>query len=154
MSIIAFLVGIITAWLSVGVGELVAVYLILRGFNVTSAIASAVILSAFTVWSAVIYHLMVSQAIYWNVLLFAGAGAIVGGIVAKRVVLYFSVVKLKIFFATWILIMGIAGLITEGKQSFLKKVVLFSYGAITFAFILREGSLISSQAIFSGLALS
>ena len=109
---IAFLGGIITAWLSVGVGELVAVYLILRGFNVTSAIASAVILSAFTVWSAVIYHLMVSQAIYWNVLLFAGAGAIVGGIVAKRVVLYFSVVKLKIFFATWILIMGIAGLIT------------------------------------------
>ena len=112
LAIIAFFGGIITAWLSVGVGELVAVYLILRGFNVTSAIASAVILSAFTVWSAVIYHLIVSQAIYWNVLLFAGAGAIVGGIIAKRVVLYFSVVKLKIFFATWILIMGIVGLIT------------------------------------------
>lgn len=112
LGIIAFLGGIITAWLSVGVGELVAVYLILRGFNVTSAIASAVVLSAFTVWSGVIYHLLVSQAIYWNVLLFAGAGAIIGGIIAKRVVLYFSVVKLKIFFATWILVMGIAGLIT------------------------------------------
>ena len=32
---IGFLGGIITAWLSVGVGELVAVYLIIRGFNVT-----------------------------------------------------------------------------------------------------------------------
>ena len=111
LGIIAFLGGIVTAWLSVGVGELVAVYLILRGFNVTSAIASAVILSAFTVWSAVIYHLVVSQAIYWNVLLFAGAGAIIGGIIAKKMVLYFPVVKIKVFFATWILIMGISGLI-------------------------------------------
>jgi uncharacterized membrane protein YfcA len=96
----------------VGVGELVAVYLILRGFNVTSAIALAVILSAFTVWSAIFHHLFVTQAIYWYVLLFAGAGAIVGGIIAKRVVLYFSVVKLKLFFATWVLIMGITSLIT------------------------------------------
>lgn len=112
LSFISFFGGIITAWLSVGVGELVAVYLILRGFNVTSAIALAVILSAFTVWSAIFYHLFISQAIYWHVLLFAGAGAIIGGIIAKRVVLYFSVVKLKIFFATWVLVMGVAGLLT------------------------------------------
>jgi uncharacterized membrane protein YfcA len=111
LNVIAFAGGIITAWLSVGVGELVAVYLILRGFNITSAIAVAVILSAFTVWSAIGYHLFVSDAIYWHLLLFAGAGAIVGGIVAKKVVLYFSVIKLKIFFATWVLIMGAAGLI-------------------------------------------
>jgi uncharacterized membrane protein YfcA len=111
LTAIAFLGGIITAWLSVGVGELVAVYLILRGFNVTSAIALAVILSAFTVWSAIFQHLLVTHAIYWQILLYAGAGAIIGGIVAKRVVLYFSIVKLKIFFATWVLIMGTAGLV-------------------------------------------
>lgn len=112
LGVIAFFGGIITAWLSVGVGELVAVYLILRGFNVTSAIALAVMLSAFTVWSAIFNHLFITQAIYWQVVLFAGAGAIIGGIIAKRIVLYFSVIKLKLFFATWILIMGIAGLIT------------------------------------------
>jgi uncharacterized membrane protein YfcA len=112
LGVIAFFGGIITAWLSVGVGELVAVYLILRGFNVTSAIALAVILSAFTVWSAIFNHLFITQAIYWNILLFAGAGAIIGGVIAKRVVLYFSVVKLKLFFATWVLVMGTAGLIT------------------------------------------
>ena len=112
LGVIAFFGGIITAWLSVGVGELVAVYLILRGFNVTSAIALAVILSAFTVWSAIFNHLFITQAIYWNILLFAGAGAIIGGVIAKRVVLYFSVVKLKLFFATWVFIMGTAGLIT------------------------------------------
>lgn len=112
LAVIAFCGGIITAWLSVGVGELVAVYLILRGFNVTSAIALAVILSAFSVWSAIFNHLFITQAIYWNILLFAGAGAIIGGVIAKRVVLYFSVVKLKLFFATWVLVMGTAGLIT------------------------------------------
>ena len=110
--VLAFLGGIVTAWLSVGVGELVAVYLILRGFNIAGSIALAVILSAFSVWSAIYYHVTVSHAIYWEVLLFAGAGAIVGGIIAKRVVLFFPVVKLKIFFASWVLIMGVAGLFT------------------------------------------
>ncbi len=110
LSIIAFSGGIVTAWLSVGVGELVAVYLILRGFNITFAIALAVILSAFSVWSAIVYHVFVSQAVYWHIVLFAGAGAILGGILAKHVVLLFSPMKLKMFFATWVLIMGIAGL--------------------------------------------
>ena len=112
LALLAFFGGIVTAWLSVGVGELVAVYLILRGFNIACSIALAVILSAFSVWSAIYYHLTVSHAIYWEVLLFAGAGAIVGGIIAKRLVLYFPVVKLKVFFASWVLIMGIAGLFT------------------------------------------
>ncbi|MFT5996168.1 MAG: putative membrane protein YfcA, partial [Glaciecola sp.] len=101
---------VITAWLSVGVGELVAVYLILRRFNISFAIALAVILSAFTVQGAIIYHLLISKAVYWQIVIFAGAGAIIGGIIAKHVVLYFSPVKLKIFFATWVLVMGLAGL--------------------------------------------
>ncbi|WP_100656783.1 sulfite exporter TauE/SafE family protein [Alteromonas flava] len=102
--------GAITAWLSVGVGELVAVYLIIRGFNVTFAIAVAVILSALTVWSAIGYHIFATEAVYWPVVLFAGAGAVVGGIIAKRVVLMFSATKLKVFFATWVLILGLSGL--------------------------------------------
>lgn len=105
---IAFVGGAITAWLSVGVGELIAVYLIMRRFNVAFSIAVAVILSAFSVWGAIIFHLLVSQDIYWPVVLFAGAGAIVGGILAKRVVLYFSATNLKIFFASWILLLGVS----------------------------------------------
>ncbi|MFC4701753.1 sulfite exporter TauE/SafE family protein [Glaciecola siphonariae] len=102
--------GVITAWLSVGVGELVAVYLILRGFNITFAIALAVILSAMSVWAAIVYHLFISQAIYWQIVLFAGAGAVIGGMIAKHVVLFFSPKRLKIFFATWVMVMGLAGL--------------------------------------------
>ena len=102
--------GMITAWLSVGVGELLAVYLIMRRFSVTMAIACAVILTAFTVWGASIYHVLQSQAINFNIVLFAGAGAVVGGILARRVVLAFKPAHLKIFFGGWVLVMGLAGL--------------------------------------------
>jgi uncharacterized membrane protein YfcA len=110
LPVIALVGGGITAWLSIGVGELVAVYLIMCRFNVTLAIAAAVILSAYTVWAGVVFHLVVTQAIYWPVVLFAGAGAIVGGILAKRLVLYFSAKNLKLFFAGWIFILGITSL--------------------------------------------
>ena len=108
--LIGLIGGAITAWLSVGVGELVAVYLIIRGFNVTFAIAVAVILSAFSVWGAIVYHIAITEAVVWPLVLFAGAGAVIGGIIAKRVVLMFSATKLKVFFATWVLILGVSGL--------------------------------------------
>lgn len=107
---VAIVGGMITAWLSVGVGELIAVYLIIRGFNVTMAIALAVIVSACSVWGAVVFHVFVSQAIFWPVVLFAGAGAIIGGVLAKYVVLFFPPRKLKVFFGLWVLVLGIASL--------------------------------------------
>lgn len=110
LPLLAVVGGVITAWLSIGVGELIAVFLIIRKFNVTFAIAVAVILSAFSVWAGVLFHFLVTQAIYWPVVLFAGAGAIVGGILAKQVVLFFSAKNLKIFFAGWVLLLGISSL--------------------------------------------
>lgn len=110
LPVVSFIGGVITAWLSVGVGELVAVYLIMRGFNVTMSIAIAVILSAFTVWSALPYHVLVSEAVVWEVVLFAGMGAIIGGMLAKYVVLAFSVQRLKLFFGIWVLVLGASSL--------------------------------------------
>lgn len=110
LPLISFCGGVITALLSVGVGELVAVYLIIRGFNVTMSIAIAVILSAFTVWSALPFHAFITQAVHWEVILFAGIGAILGGMVAKYVVLAFSVARLKLFFGVWVLVLGITSL--------------------------------------------
>jgi len=110
LPVVGFVGGAITAWLSVGVGELVAVLLILRGFSVTMAIAVAVILSAVTVWFGVIYHVVETQAVAWQVVLFAGAGAIIGGRLARYVVLAFSVQKLKLFFGFWVLLLGLSGL--------------------------------------------
>jgi uncharacterized membrane protein YfcA len=110
LPMIGLLGGVVTAWLSIGIGELVAVFLIIRRFNVTFSIATAVILSAFSVWAGVIYHILVSQQVYWPVVIFAGAGAVIGGMLAKHLVLYFSATHLKVFFAAWVFILGISAM--------------------------------------------
>tara|TARA_R110001592_G_scaffold363392_1_gene687145 strand:- start:71748 stop:72632 length:885 start_codon:yes stop_codon:yes gene_type:complete len=110
LPLIALVGGGVTAYLSIGVGELVAVFLIMRRFNVTFSIAVAVILSAFSVWSAILFHVAVTEAIYWPIVLFAGAGAIIGGTMAKYLVLYFSPRNLKIFFATWVFLLGLGAM--------------------------------------------
>lgn len=103
--------GAITAWLSVGVGELVAIYLIVRRFEVTLAVSVAVVVSAITVWAGVWQHLVIDFQIYWQVLLFAGPGAVVGGILAKTLVNYLSVMRLKLFFAFWLVLIGFVGIV-------------------------------------------
>ena len=111
LAVISFLGGVITAYLSVGIGELVAVFLIVRRFDVTLAIGAAVIISAVTVWGAVGYGALVSEAVIWHVVLFAGAGAVIGGRLARYVVLFFSPRQVKLFFALWVLLLGILSVV-------------------------------------------
>lgn len=110
MALIGLFGGVITAWLSVGVGELLATYLILRRFNITMAIATAVIVSAITVWFSIPQHVYIQPNIYWQVVIFAGPAAIIGGIFARTLVTWLSPRKLKLFFGVWVLIMGLSGL--------------------------------------------
>jgi len=100
--------GLITAWLSVGVGELLVFFLIIRGFHITMAIAAAVVVTAITVWSASIEHLWLNKQAVWQVAMFAGPGAIVGGILAKNIAAKVSATRLKLLLALWILFMGLA----------------------------------------------
>lgn len=104
--------GAITAWLSVGVGELLAIYLILRRFDINMAIASAVLVSAITVWSGIWHHTVLNFQVYWQVVLFAGPGAVLGGVLAKTLVTHLSAVRLKLFFASWLLVIGVFGVST------------------------------------------
>lgn len=101
--------GMITAWLSVGVGEILAIYLIVRRFDVTMAVSAAVIVSAFTVWAGIWYHTLIDYQVYDQVLLFACAGAVIGGVLAKWLVTLLSARKLKVFFSVWLLISGGVG---------------------------------------------
>jgi len=107
---IGLLGGAFTAWLSVGVGELLAIYLILRRFDISMAVAAAVIVSAFTVWAAIWQHTIIQFDVYWQVVLFAGPGAVLGGMFAKTLVTHLSATKLKLFFALWLLIIGLVGI--------------------------------------------
>jgi uncharacterized membrane protein YfcA len=107
MVLIGFFGGAVTAWLSVGVGELLVIYLLLRHFDISMAVAAAVIVSAISVWAAIA---QVNSDVYWQVVLFAGPGAVLGGIFAKTVVTHLSATKLKLFFACWLLLSGVVGL--------------------------------------------
>jgi uncharacterized membrane protein YfcA len=100
--------GAITAWLSVGVGELLVIYLILRRFDINMAVAAAVVVSAITVWFAIG---QVKEDAYWQVVIFAGPGAVLGGIFAKTLVTHMSATRLKLFFSIWLLITGGLGII-------------------------------------------
>lgn len=112
LALISFIGGIVTAWLSVGVGEFIAFYLILRGYRVTMAIATAVIISAAIVWSGIGYHLEQGN-IYWDILVFAGPAALVGAILARMLATRLPVVQLKLFFACWVLFAGVFELLAR-----------------------------------------
>ena len=107
LPIIAFGGGIVTAWLSIGVGEMVAFYLILRRYDVTLSIAAAVVISAISVWSAAPEQLLFSQQAIWQVVAFAGPGAVLGGLIARHLVLRLGAHRLKLFFGSWLLIIGL-----------------------------------------------
>jgi len=107
--IIGLVGGVITAWLSVGVGELLVLFLIFRGFCVTLAIASAVAVTAITVWSAAPIHLSAESDAVWGIVMYAGPAAIIGGIVAKTIATYINTKMLKTVLGLWILIMGLVG---------------------------------------------
>ncbi|NND81879.1 MAG: sulfite exporter TauE/SafE family protein [Gammaproteobacteria bacterium] len=109
VALLAFGGGVITAWLSVGVGEIVAFYLIFRRYNTTLAIAVAVIVTAVTVWSVAPINFGANSQIYWQLVAFAGPGAVVGGITARVLVNSMSPIGLKIFFGVWLLFVGIVG---------------------------------------------
>lgn len=109
--LIGFFGGMITAWLSVGVGEILAIYLILRRFDIMMAVATAVVVSAFTVWIGIAQHTLVQFDVYWQVVVFAGPGAVLGGVLAKTLVTYLSARKLKIFFSFWLLLTGFLGIV-------------------------------------------
>lgn len=114
LTIIAYGGGAVTAWLSVGVGEFVAFYLILRRYDVTLSVAAAVVISALSVWSAAPEQLLLGQAANWEVIAFAGPGAVVGALIAKPLVLKLGAERLKLFFGSWLLVIGLVEFVPLG----------------------------------------
>lgn len=104
----ALIGGIITAWLSVGVGELIAIALILLRFPVRMAVGIAVTLSAVAVWIGVQKYIWFTQAIDLNILVFAGPAAMIGGTLARPIANLLSPVQLKTAIAIWVLISAYA----------------------------------------------
>jgi len=106
--ITGFVGGAITAWLSIGVGELIAILLILLRYPVAMSVGVAVTVSAIAVWVGVHKYIWFSGGINLNILVFAGPAALVGGTLARRVVSYLTATQLKIVIACWVLISAAA----------------------------------------------
>ena len=100
--------GIVTSWISVGAGEWLAILLFFIGCPTMVIVCVAVCVSSLTVLSGLPYHLLITEAINWNILILAAPAALAGGSIARLLSERLGPVRLKIFFATWILATGLA----------------------------------------------
>ena len=103
----SFIGGLMTAWISIGIGEIVAIVLIIRHFPIMIAVSTGVCLSSLSVLAAAPYHVALSHPV-WEIILFAAPAAIIGGTIARFLSFRLGPVRLKIFFATWILATGLS----------------------------------------------
>ncbi|GIU45881.1 hypothetical protein TUM4438_20390 [Shewanella sairae] len=110
---ITYFGGMLTAWLSVGVGELIVIYLLLKRVEATLAVATGVIVTAATVWSTAGLHFSTTSDTYFSVVAVAAPGAVIGALMAKKLALFLPIKTLKLFFAAWIILSGVAILIME-----------------------------------------
>ena len=105
--LVCFSGGIITSWISVGVGECIALLLFFLGFSPALAVAIGVFTSSISVLTGIVHHLLITKAISFEVLLFAGQAALIGGYLARHITRKLGSFYLKLFFATWIFLSGL-----------------------------------------------
>lgn len=95
--------GFLTALFSVGIGELVAIYLFLRHYPLNTATATAVIISSMTVLIGLPYHVE-KGTVPWEVVALAAPGALIGGFLARRIAHWLGANRLKSVDGAWIVL--------------------------------------------------
>ncbi|MHA6332859.1 sulfite exporter TauE/SafE family protein [Qipengyuania sp. CAU 1752] len=93
--------GALTALFSVGIGELVALYLFIRHYPVLLCTGAACLISSVSVISGTIWHIE-AGTINWNVVLLAGPAAALGGFLARPIALWLGARRLKTMDGAWI----------------------------------------------------
>lgn len=93
--------GFITALFSVGMGEIVALYLFIRHYPVLLCSGAACVISAASVLSGLIWHIG-AGTVPWEVVLLAGPGAALGGFLARPIALWLGARRLKTVDGLWI----------------------------------------------------
>lgn len=111
---ISFIGGTITSWLSIGVGEILLIYLIFLGYRLNVAVAAAVCVSASSVLVALPFHIL-SDTIRIDVLAYAALGALIGGVIARHLATYLGSHKLKIATSVWIILSALPYLVSSLK---------------------------------------
>ena len=93
--------GILTALFSVGVGELVALYLFIRHYPVLLCTGAACLISSISVIAGSLWHIE-AGTIQWEVVLLAAPAAVVGGFLARPIALWLGARRLKTLDGAWI----------------------------------------------------
>ena len=108
IALVCFFGGVITSWISVGSGEWLAILLFFLGYPTMVVVCVAVCISSMTVLVGLPYHIWVVDSVSWKILLFAAPAAVVGGSIARLLAQRLGPVRLKSFFAVWVLATGLA----------------------------------------------
>ncbi len=99
--------GLFVGWISIGVGELLAVYLLVRGFQARDAVGLAVIVTALTVLSVELANFG-QIAADTTVAFWVAAGAILGGFLSPAILDLVGQKRAKYFCVAWIVISALA----------------------------------------------
>jgi len=95
--------GVLTALFSVGIGELVALYLFIRHYPVLLCTGAACVISAVSMIAGVAWHIE-AGTIQWEVVLLAAPAAALGGFLARPVALWLGAKRLKTLDGGWIVL--------------------------------------------------
>jgi uncharacterized membrane protein YfcA len=95
--------GVLTALFSVGIGELVALYLFIRHYPVLLCTGAACVISAVSCITGVMWHIE-AGTIQWEVVLLAGPAAALGGFLARPIALWLGAKRLKTLDGSWIVL--------------------------------------------------
>ncbi|AUX68966.1 hypothetical protein CHX26_05130 [Porphyrobacter sp. HT-58-2] len=95
--------GAITALFSVGMGELVALYLFIRHYPVLLCTGAACVISAVSCLVGVVWHIG-AGTVQWEVVLLAAPAAVLGGFLARPVALWLGAKRLKTLDGSWIVL--------------------------------------------------
>ena len=95
--------GVLTALFSVGMGELVALYLFIRHYPVLLCTGAACVISAVSCIAGFVWHIG-AGTIAWEVVLLAAPGAVLGGFLARPIALWLGAKRLKTLDGGWIVL--------------------------------------------------
>lgn len=98
--------GVLTALFSVGIGELVALYLFIRHYPVLLCTGAACLISSVSVIAGALWHIK-AGTIQWEVVLLAGPAAVLGGFLARPIALWLGARRLKTLDGSWIVLSAI-----------------------------------------------
>ncbi len=98
--------GALTALFSVGVGELVALYLFIRHYPVLLCTGTACVISSVSALVGSIWHIEMGT-MPWEIVLLAAPGAVFGAFLARPIALWLGARRLKTLDGTWIVLSAV-----------------------------------------------